>query len=69
MVTFGGFGMRRPFETVGVGIGFGAAVHRLGFGALLKGECRERLSGRSCMKMNFVSMGMGFMWMGCSGLP
>ena len=44
-------------EAVGSGgNGNGAAVHRLGFGALLKGECRERLSGGICTKVDLVSM-------------
>ena len=43
---------------------FGTAIHRLGVGAVLKEECRERLAGRSCMKVNRFGLGVRSMVMG-----
>ena len=44
-------------------------IHRLGVGAALKGECRERLSGGSCMKVNRFGLGVRSMVLGGSGVP
>ena len=52
-----------------MGICLGAAIHRLGVGALFKGECREGLVRRSGVKLYLLGMGVGFMWMRGIGLP